>query len=96
MSFQWLHMRIQEERDRRQREALTLERLPQSLEELYGILKEAITAYTGAFGTDAAEMVLVLSRIKITTREMRDGRWKNSACSLSSGSLGSCIPLHGP
>jgi len=75
MSFQWLHMRIQEERDRRQREALTLERLPQSLEELYGILKEGIAAYTGAFGADAAETALLGSRIKITTREMRDGRW---------------------
>src|SRR5215471_19853343 len=42
---------------------------------LYGILKEGITAYTGSFGADAAEMVLLPSRIKITTREMRDGRW---------------------
>src|ERR1700682_3962854 len=35
MSFQWLQMRIQEEKERRQREANILERLPRALEELH-------------------------------------------------------------
>jgi hypothetical protein len=78
MSFQWLHLRIQEERDRQQREALTLERLPQALEELHVILEQGLSAYTEAFGTDSVEMVLILSRIKITTREQRDGCWNAS------------------
>ena len=76
MSFQWLHMRIQEEKDRRQREALTLERLPRALEELYGILKEGIKAYLEAFGPESVDTVLLPSRIKITAREQRDGRWQ--------------------
>jgi len=79
MSFEWLHMRIQEEKDRRQREALTLERLPTALEELYGILKECVQAYLQAFDPDSIDTVLLPSRIKITAREMRDGHWVSIA-----------------
>jgi hypothetical protein len=78
MSFQWIHMRIQEEQDRRKRESLTLERLPQALEELYGILREGLSAYKDAFGPDAVESVLLPSRIKITALEPRDGRWHST------------------
>ena len=35
MSFQWLQMRITEEKDRRAREAQILERLPRALDELH-------------------------------------------------------------
>jgi hypothetical protein len=70
-------MRIQEEKDRRQREAMTLERLPQALEELYEILKQAIGSYAEVFGTNTVEITLLPSRIKITTREQRDGRWQD-------------------
>jgi hypothetical protein len=66
MSFQWLHMRIQEEKDRRKREALTFERLPSALAELHEVLKEGITAYTDAFVSDVVEMSLG-SSIRIVT-----------------------------
>ena len=79
MSFQWLHMRIQEERDRRHREALTLERLPQALEELHGILRQALDAYKQAFGSDTVDMVLLSTRLKITSREQREERWHTVA-----------------
>ena len=74
MSFEWLHLRIQEEKDRRHREAMTLERLPQALEELHGILKEGVQSYTDSFGAETVDIVLLPSRIKITAREDRDGR----------------------
>ncbi|MBS1857390.1 MAG: hypothetical protein JST11_18625 [Acidobacteria bacterium] len=77
MSFQWLHMRIQEEKDRRQREATTLERLPQALEELYEVLKQAIQSYAEVFGANTVDITLLPSRIKITTREQREGGWQN-------------------
>jgi hypothetical protein len=75
MSFQWLQMRIQEEQDRRQREKLTLERLPAALAELHEVLKESVQAYTDAFGEDSVDIVLLPSRSKVTAREQRDGRW---------------------
>ncbi len=78
MSFQWLHMRIQEEKERREREALTLERLPQALEELSQVLKSAVRAFTEAFGGDTVDIVLLPSRIKITARELQEGRWQNT------------------
>jgi hypothetical protein len=65
MSFEWLHQRIQEEKDRRHREAMTLERLPQALEDLHATLREGVDAYKEAFGADSAEMVLLPSRIKL-------------------------------
>ena len=67
MSFQWLHMRIQEEKDRRKREAITFERLPSALEELHTVLQEGITAYTEAFGSDSVKLALLPSRIRVTT-----------------------------
>jgi len=79
MSFQWLHLRIQEEKDRRQREALTLERLPLALEELHGILKEGVGAYSEAFGSDAVEIVLLPSRIRITARNPEETRSQHPA-----------------
>jgi len=75
MSFQWLHMRIQEEKDRRQRYSNTLERLPQALEDLYNQLKTCIQSYTASFGAESAEIVMLPNRIKISAREERDGRW---------------------
>jgi hypothetical protein len=74
MSFQWLHLRIQEEKDRRERETLTLERLPVALEELHGILKQGVNAYVEAFGADTVDIVLLPSRIKVTARDPHDQR----------------------
>ena len=79
MSFQWLQMRIQEETDRREREKLTLERLPPALEELHEILKEAVKSYTDVFGTESVDVALLPSRSKITAREQRDGKWQPAA-----------------
>ena len=67
MSFQWLHMRIQEEKDRRKREAITFERLPSALDELHTVLQSGIAAYTEAFGADSVQMALLPPRIRITT-----------------------------
>jgi hypothetical protein len=79
MSFQWLHMRIQEEADRRKREAITLERLPIALEELYGILEQGIKEYRAVFGDETVESVMLPSRIRITTREQGAAGWKSLA-----------------
>src|SRR3954465_13561187 len=67
MSFQWLQLRIQEERDRRQKETITLERLPSALKELHGVLNEGIATYTRAFGAESVNMSLLPSCIRITT-----------------------------
>jgi hypothetical protein len=74
MSFQWLHLRIQEEKDRREREKLTLERLPIALEELHDILKQGVDAFQHAFGSGTVEVVLLPSRIRITARESKNDR----------------------
>jgi hypothetical protein len=79
MSFQWLQMRIQEERERRQREAQILEILPHTLEELHRILAECVESYTGAFGADSADIVLLPSKIKVAMHEALDGRWQTTS-----------------
>jgi len=79
MSFEWLTMRIQEEKDRRQREAEILERLPLTLEELHGHLADCIRTYTLVFGAEAAESVSMPAKIEVTVRELRDGKWQPSS-----------------
>jgi len=74
MSFQWLQQRIQEEKDRRRRESITLERLPGALEELHGILKDCIDSYKSVFPQETIESVLLPSRIKVTVRESEELR----------------------
>ena len=76
MSFQWLNMRINEERDRREREALVLDRLPRALDELYKGLLACIEAYTQAFGPQAADANTVGNKIRVVVREEEDGRWQ--------------------
>jgi hypothetical protein len=76
MSFQWLTMRIGEETDRRRREAQVLERLPRALEELHKYLKECIDDYRKAFGPESVETAATSSRVHITVREQRDGKWE--------------------
>jgi hypothetical protein len=75
MSFGWLQMRISEEKDRRQREAQILERLPRALDEVYRCLKTCIDGYTEAFGPEAADIVVQGSKIRIAVREMMEGKW---------------------
>jgi hypothetical protein len=79
MSFEWLTMRIQEEKDRRQREAEILERLPRTLKELHGHLVACIQNYTLVFGAEAADSVLMPTKIEATVREQRDGKWQQSS-----------------
>jgi len=79
MSFQWLTMRISEERDRRAKEAAITARLPGALEELYRQLSACVTSYGEAFGPEAAEIQFNPGKIRVTAREERDGRWETTA-----------------
>jgi len=76
MAFQWLDMRIGEERDRREREAGIRERLPRGLDELHGTLAECVAAYAGAFGPESAEIQFQQGRIRILVREQQNGKWE--------------------
>jgi hypothetical protein len=75
MSFQWLEMRIQEERDRRNKEAQTLVRLPTALEELHRDLGVCVASYTEAFGPESAEIELHGPKLRITVRDEEGGKW---------------------
>jgi hypothetical protein len=75
MAFQWLQMRVSEEKDRRQRESSALERLPTALQELHTQLLSCVKEYTDAFGPESAEITLLPTRIKVSSREEREGRW---------------------
>jgi hypothetical protein len=73
-------MRIGEERDRRQKEAAILARLPGALEELHRQLAECVETYNAAFGPEeAAEIAFQSGKIRITTRERKNGRWEAAA-----------------
>ncbi len=76
MSFQWLQMRISEERDRRTREQRILERLPDALLELYETIRSCLETYNDAFGPQASETELLSGMVRVVTREERDGRWQ--------------------
>lgn len=79
MSFQWLEMRITEEKDRRDREAWVQERLPRALEDLHGDLRRCVQAYTEAFGAEAAEIRPDGADLRVTVRHQRTGQWQQSA-----------------
>jgi hypothetical protein len=76
MSFQWLTLRIIEEQERLQREAEVLARLPRAIEELQAELKLCIDEYRNVFGPESAEISGYLSRIRVTVREKREGKWE--------------------
>jgi hypothetical protein len=79
MSFEWLQLRIQEEKDRRQREAEILVRLPRTLQELHGALTDCIKSYTAVFGAEAADIVLLPAKIVVTVREQRGAGWHETS-----------------
>src|SRR5579862_3328676 len=79
MSFQWLDMRITEERDRRKREERILERLPSALDEMHKTLGECVSEYQTAFGADSVEISGHLSRIRINVREEHEGKWETTS-----------------
>ncbi|MEO8593781.1 MAG: hypothetical protein ABI759_10705 [Candidatus Solibacter sp.] len=72
-------MRIQEERERRDKRAQHLARLPAALQELHDQLAECVSAYTGSFGASSADIVMLPNRIRVTSRELIDGSWKPAA-----------------
>jgi hypothetical protein len=76
MAFQWLQMRIQEERERRELHAKHLERLPSALKEIHDHLAQCVESYTENFGADSADIVLLPDRIQVTVREERGGKWQ--------------------
>jgi hypothetical protein len=79
MSFQWFESRVQEEQERRQREAQILARLPRALEETYQHLAACIEAYVDAFGPESADIHLQASKIRIAIREEQEGKWQQRA-----------------
>jgi hypothetical protein len=79
MNLQWLEMRITEEKDRREREAQILERLPRVLDEVYHALVQCVESYTEAFGAEAIEISFQAQRIRVTVREEQDARWETIA-----------------
>ena len=79
MAFQWLQMRIQEERERRELHEKHLERMPAALQEIHDDLVQCIQAYTENFGADSASIVLLPDRIQVTVREQRDGKWQRAS-----------------
>ncbi len=79
MTPQWLEMRIQEEQDRRRREAKTQELLPQALEELHQQLAACVERYKEAFGPESADISNLVSKLRVTTREEQGGKWQPRA-----------------
>ena len=79
MPFQWLEMRITEEKDRRRREAQIRERLPRALDDLHAALSACISAYTQAFGAESAALSRDDGHIRITVNEQRNQTWKPAA-----------------
>lgn len=69
-------MRIDEERDRREREETVLAMLPTALEDLHRQLKECVDAYRAAFGSEVAEIRFFAGKIRVTTREQGNGKWE--------------------
>ncbi|HEY7115167.1 MAG TPA: hypothetical protein VH475_01195 [Tepidisphaeraceae bacterium] len=77
--FQWLQMRISEEKDRRKKEQATLERLPRALEEVGQELQVCIKSYAEAFGPQAADIVCMPHKLRVTVRDEVDGKWQSRA-----------------
>src|SRR6185503_18519630 len=75
MSFQWLQMRITEERERRERERVIMERLPRAIEELHSSLSACVETYTQEFGSQAADAVLAGLKIRVAVRDVDGDRW---------------------
>jgi hypothetical protein len=78
MSFQWLELRLGEERDRRRRQAEVSARLPRALDEIHGALSDCIHRYTAEFGEQTAGISRD-SGIKVSIREEREGSWQDRA-----------------
>jgi hypothetical protein len=75
MGFQWLGMRITEEKDRREREARVLEHLPRAFDELCTNLSACLEVYKTAFGVPSADAQFQSELAAITVRESHGGHW---------------------
>lgn len=71
MSFEWLQMRITEEKERRARERSILDRMPRALEELRATLTDCVETYNKAFGADSASLRLEAGVIYVTAGAAR-------------------------
>ena len=69
-------MRIQEEQDRRQKEAKTQELLPQVMEDLHTQLTTCVERYKEAFGPESAEISDLVSKLRVITRDEQGGKWQ--------------------
>jgi hypothetical protein len=76
MNPQWLEMRIQEEQERRRKEAKTQELLPRAMENLHSQLSECVDRYKEVFGTEAASISNLGSKLAITVRDLVGGKWQ--------------------
>jgi hypothetical protein len=79
MSFQWLQIRITEEKERRQREAQILERLPHVLDDVHRALAACVDAYVTAFGAEAVEISYQAQKVRVTVREEQEAKWEKVA-----------------
>ena len=74
MSFQWLQMRISEEKDRRHREATVRARMPRAMDELEEQIWICVESYQKAFGAEACSVVREDAVLHIVaSTETKDG-----------------------
>ena len=71
MSFQWLQMRISEEKDRRTRENAILSQLPGALEELRVHLAECVEDYNQAFEAGEVKLEMADDAIEVAAGDAR-------------------------
>jgi hypothetical protein len=71
MTFQWLQMRITEEKDRRERENAILSRLPVALEELRVQLVDCVAGFNEAFPSQPATLEMVSGAIHVACGDSR-------------------------
>ena len=79
MPYQWLQMRITEENERRQREAIILERLPLVMDEVHAALEDCVNEYAEAFGKESIDLHYFLHKARLTVKELKDGKWEKMA-----------------
>jgi hypothetical protein len=82
--FHWLELRIAEEKDRRQRESMILDRLPLAVDELHQSLSACIESYNAAFGAGTAELDSQPRRMRILVRDLQSGSREQSRIEIVS------------
>jgi hypothetical protein len=79
MSFQWIQMRIAEEKERRNREDVVRARLPLAMEELRTALGACASDFNRAFEDQAVEVSSASNGILVSVRQQSGGSWSNRA-----------------